>query len=81
MDTVMPEPISLTSEIERMRKSSGAAHRYAEQCGERADHDRQRMALAMLQLNAVVSMCAELNRQITVLEREVLDIADLLITT
>jgi len=76
----MPEPISLTSEIERMRASGAAAHRYAVRCGERADQDRERMALAVLQLNAIVSMCADISRQLAALEREVLDIADVLIT-
>jgi len=76
----MPEPISLTSEIERMRASSGAAHRYAVRCGERTDQDREKMALAVLQLNAIVSICADISRQLAALEREVLDIADVLVT-
>jgi len=76
----MPEPISLTSEIERMRASSGAAHRYAERCGERTDQDRERMTLAHLQLLAIVSVCAEISRQLTRLEQEILEIADVLVT-
>ena len=76
----MPEPISLTSEIERMRKSSGAAHRYAVRCDDRTESDRKRMALANLQLLAIVSACAELSRQLSVLEQEILEIADVLVT-
>ncbi len=76
----MPEPISITSEVERIRASSTSAHRYAERAGVKSEHDRERMALAMLQLNGIVSMCAEISRELAVLEREVLDIADLLTT-
>ena len=76
----MPEPISLTSEIERMRASGAAAHRYAERCDDRTESDRKRMALANLQLLAIVSACADISRQLTRLEQEILEIADVLVT-
>ncbi len=71
-------PISLESEVARMRASSDAAHRYAERCQSRAFLDQEQRALAIERLNSIVSMCAELNRQIVALEREALAIADTL---
>jgi ABC-type branched-subunit amino acid transport system ATPase component len=76
----MPEPISITSEVDRIRASSSSAHRYAVSAGARTEQDRERMALAILRLNALVSMCAELSRELSALEREALDIAVILAT-
>jgi hypothetical protein len=74
----MPKPISITTEVERIRASSGAAHRFAVRAGARSDHDRECMDLAILRLNGLVSTCAELNRQLAELEREALEIAIML---
>ena len=74
----MPKPISMTSEVARMRASSMAAHRYAERCQLTAFRDEERREIATIRLNAIVSMCAELSRQLAALEREALAIADVL---
>lgn len=76
----MSEPISINSEVDRIRASSRAAHSYAIRAGVKSEHDHERMTQAVVRLNALVSMCAELNRQLAELENEALDIAIILAT-
>jgi hypothetical protein len=61
-----------------MRASSNSAHQYAERCQVAALDDRARRDAAVEQLNGLVSRLAELNRELAVLELQVLAIADVL---
>lgn len=76
------KPLSMTSEVARIRARAQAesAHQYAERCELKAFHDEERRDLARLRLNALVSRLTELTRELALLEREILDIADVLAT-
>ena len=73
----MNPPISITSEVERMRAHARAPG-VAQRCELREFYAEERQLLVFTRLQAIAVRCAEINRQLAALEDEVMGLEDVL---